>query len=208
MEEGLCDECSRNDQGVTATSPEPPGSIQDFKTDSQSPSYETESEASDSASQLHETDLLKETMAAIALDLLDILGHDMVLLARLMPQIHTNLQQCLCIENASYAGSDYGAGGDSTGEFGGLASSDSRKSSTSSSHRKRGRDDKEEDDERDDGDSERFKKPKGKPESNENKGPRYACPFHKRWPQKYTNLEGTKYRSCSGPGQVEVRRLK
>jgi hypothetical protein len=205
---GLCNECSAKEQNTAPLKPEASGSIQGTRTEIEGPAYETESEQSYSDSEYSEAALFADTMASIATDLLSVLGHDMTLLARLLPQIHTSLQARLYYENTSWAGSGYHTGGDSIGECGSLASSTTRKSSTSSSLGKRGRDEREEDDDDDDGEHEHPKKPRKKPEPSENTGARYACPFHKRWPHIYTNVKETKYRSCSGPGQTEVRRLK
>jgi len=149
-----------------------------------------------------------DIMTSIATDLLSVLGYDLVLLARLLPRIHASLQERECYENTSYGGSDYNTGLDRVGECGSLASSKTRKSSTSSSLGKHGRDEKDQDDDGDNGDDGLSKKPRGKPEPTESRGLRYACPFHKRSPQIYSTATGTKYRSCSGPGQTEVRRLK
>jgi hypothetical protein len=208
---GLCNECSAKEQITASLDPKEAGSIQDAGSGIESPAYETESDESYSRSDPSEANFFADIMTSIATDLLGVLGHDMTLLARLLPQIHASLQARLCDENTSYAGSDYNTGGDSMGECGSLASSKTRKSSTSSSLGKRGRNERKQDDDGDDdddGENERPKKPREKYEPNENRGLRYACPFHKRWPDIYTNLEGTKYRSCSGPGQTEVRRLK
>ncbi len=147
-------------------------------------------------------------MNSIATDLLSVLGHDLALLARLLPQIHASLQAQLCYENTSYAGSDYNTGMDNVGDCGSLASSKTRKSSTSSSLGKRGRDEREPDDDEDNGNDGLPKKLRGRPEPTETRGVRYACPFHKRDPNFYSTATGTRYRSCSGPGQTEVRRLK
>lgn len=208
---GLCADCNGKQQSTKSLDHNAPGSIQNTGTEIESPAYETDSDESYSGSEDCEAALFAETMTSIATDLLSVLGHDMALLARLLPQIHTFLQARLCYGNTSYGGSDYNTGGDSMGECGSLASSKTRKSSTSSSSGKRGRDYREQDDEhdeRDDGENDRSKKPRGDSEPNENINLRYACPFHKRWPHKYTIVNATKYRSCSGPGQIEVRRLK
>ena len=204
---GLCDVCSAKEQITASLELKSSNTILHVGSDSESCRSEIEADASDSGSEHSTAALLAETMASITKDLLSVLGHDMALLARLLPQIHTSLQAQLCYENNSYAGSDYNNGADSIGDYGNLASWTTRKSSTTSSLGKRSRDGREEDDERDDGENEHPKKP-SRPQSNDNNGVRYACPFHKRWPDIYTNAVGTKYRSCSGPGQVEVRRLK
>jgi hypothetical protein len=208
---GLCNECSAKEQSTTSLDPRGTGSIQDTVSAIESPAYETESDESDSRSDHYEANFFEDMMASIATDLLGVLGHDMTLLARLLPQIHASLQARLRCENTNYAGSDFNTGRDSMGESGSLESSKTRKSSASSSLGKHGREEREQDDDReddDDSENERPKKPRGRSEPKENRGPRYACPFHKRRPHIYTNLEGTRYRSCSGPGQTEVRRLK
>lgn len=207
---GLCNECSLNRKGITTIRPDNLDSIHHIGSDNEGTLDELESTESDSDSEFHETALFAETMTSMAAYLLSVSNHNMTLLARLLPQIHDSLQEQFFYVKTSNAGSGYNTEADSMVDCGALASStaSTRKSSTSSSLGKRVRHDREQDDEDEDEEDERPKKPKGKPELNENKGPRYACPFHKKAPDIFTNAKNTKYRSCSGPGQSEVRRLK
>jgi hypothetical protein len=206
---GLCNECSAKGRRPRSPSPKETSSNQDAGSDIDSPTFETESDDCSPRSELDEAAFFAGTMTSIGTDLLGVLGHDMILLARLLPRIHDSLKAQLCYENVGYTGNDYNNGGDSTGEGGSLASSKTRKSSTSSSLGKHGRDESEQNDDRDDdAENERPKKQRGEPEPRENRVLRYACPFHKWRPHIYTSVNGTRYRSCSGPGQTEVRRLK
>jgi hypothetical protein len=207
---GLCYECSPTKQGTISVSPKDPDSNEDTESDNESVPSKTEFDGSYSELESSQAALFADAMTSIATDLLSVLDHDMALLARLLPHIHACLQESFCYENTSYAGSDYNTEGDSIVDCGDLASSTTgtRKSSTSSSLGKRGRDDRGQDDEGDDEEDERPKRSKGKAVPKESKGLRYACPFHKKSPLIFTNVTGTKYRSCSGPGQTEVRRLK
>lgn len=141
-------------------------------------------------------------------DMVSIFGHDLGLLARMIPEVHARMLLSRIEESTGYAGSEY-----STSP--GISQGSQRRSSVSTnsnptpslSHLKRRRD-PDHPDENDQNDG--FKKPRPKIIQNQNRGPCFACPFHKRYPQKYSVSKetGLKYRTCIGPGNPELRRLK
>jgi hypothetical protein len=93
---GLCNACSAKEQITASLELKASNSILDAGSDSERCRSEIEADASDAGSEHSTAALLAETMASITRDLLSVLGHDMALLARLLPQIHTSLQAQLC----------------------------------------------------------------------------------------------------------------
>jgi hypothetical protein len=206
----LCDTCSQNQPSASTSSKIPntysPQNLGSINRDAE---YDAESDENYSDSESNEAESLNDTFMAIESQIISVLGHDMGLAARLIPQIHAQLQFGSSSENTSCVGSEESSTAREP-ESDSLISSSITSRKSTSSHQKRNRDDGDQDDTEDGRGNDGFKKLRPRAEQNENTGLRFACPFHKRWPQKYcvSMTTGSKYRSCLGPGFLEARRLK
>ena len=142
--------------------------------------------------------------------LLVALGHDLELAARLIPRIHDLIQYSFVSESATVrVVPAQGVG--STGQTSAAAISDNSRTAsrtargTNLKHRKNEHDSEEEEEET--RRNKRSKRPrKWDPNSSRPRG--FACPFHRKDPEKYGLTNGLKYRTCIGPGPIELRRIK
>jgi hypothetical protein len=147
-------------------------------------------------------------MGILESNMVSIFGRDLGLAARMIPEVHAHMLLSRIEESTSYAGSEYSTSpGISQGSQGWSSVSTNSNPTPGLSSLKRRRDpDHPDDNDQNDG----FKKPRPKIIQNRNRGPYFACPFYKRNPQKYraSTETGLKYRTCIGPGNPELRRLK
>ena len=141
-------------------------------------------------------------------DMVSIFGHDLGLIARMIPEVHARMLLSRIEESTRYAGSESSTSPGISQSSQGRSSISTNSNPTPSLPRPKRRRDPDHPDENDQNDG--FKKPRPKIIQNQNRGPCFACPFHKRYPQKYSVSKetGLKYRTCIGPGNPELRRLK
>jgi hypothetical protein len=139
--------------------------------------------------------------------LFSVLGHDLELAARLIPQIY---KQVHCpsettnhtkapVDNPSGGGENYSA----VSSMPEARSNDAFGNNSRKRKRERHRDESE-----DRGRQEQSEKRRKKPGEGPVDRPRFACHFHKKDPEKYCPLNDRKYRCCIGPGPFELRRIK
>jgi hypothetical protein len=147
-------------------------------------------------------------MGVLESDMVSIFGHDLGLIARMIPEVHARMLLSRIEESTSYAGSESSTSPGISQSSQGRSSVSTNSNPTPSLPRPKRRRDPDHPDENDQNDG--FKKPRPKIIQNRNRGPCFACPFYKRYPQKYrvSKETGLKYRTCIGPGNPELRRLK
>jgi len=141
--------------------------------------------------------------------LFEVLGYDRELAAHLVPRIHA-LMQCSSPEEDAIkvvASGPPGEGAQQTpsSSSGSVPTPSSSGSRMDLQRRKHKRDSEEEEERKRNGGSKRPRKRFG------HSSPRpsgFACPFHKKEPWKYVATNDIKYRTCAGPGPLEVRRVK
>jgi len=183
-----------------------PEALQDSQSNADSFEYEGESKDRDTGL---DDGSLKYRMGVLESDITSVLSHDLGLAAHLIPRFHARLQPDFLTESTSYAGSESSSAPEASKNFQGLSSIATNSITNSNfQQRKRGRDP---DDPGENGQNDGFKKPRPKFDQNQNRRLGFACPFHKRLPQKYcvsADPESRKYRTCLGPGYSELRRLK
>jgi hypothetical protein len=176
---------------------------------------ETELETDDTESAEDMTDD-EDTMETsdYAIDILDsrlfsILGHDLELASRLIPQIHAQLQLGFGTETGVYTASpSHGSRGvpETQGDFSASTSTPGNGSSHNGSPRnKRGR---ERDESKDRGDKSGSKRRRRFRDRSAVPRPRYACHFHKKDPARYCPLNDPKFNICLGRGNPQLRRMK
>ncbi len=149
-----------------------------------------------------------------AIDILDsrlfsILGHDLELASRLIPQIHAQLHLGFGIETGIYTASpSHGSRvvSETHGDFNASTSTSGNGSSHSGSPRnKRGR---ERDKSKDRADRSGSKRRRRFRDRSAVPRPRYACHFHKKDPARYCPLSDPKFNTCLGRGNPLLRRMK
>ena len=147
-------------------------------------------------------------MGVLESDMISIFGHDLELIARMIPEVHARMLLSRNEESTSYAGSESSSSPGISQSSQGRSSASTNSNPTPSLPRPKRRRDPDHPDENDQNDG--FKKPRPRIIQNRNRGPCFACPFYKRYPQKYcvSRETGLKYRPCMGPGNPELRRLK
>ena len=147
-------------------------------------------------------------MGVLESDMVSIFGHDLGLIARMIPEVHARMLLSRIEEITSYAGSESSTSPGISQSSQGQSSVSTTSNSMPSLPTPKRRRDPDHPDENDQNDG--FKKPRRKTIQNQNRGPCFACPFYKRYPQKYrvSKETGFKYRTCIGPGNPELRRLK
>jgi hypothetical protein len=158
-----------------------------------------------------DTDLENESnfdMGVLESHMVSIFGHDLGLVARMIPEVHTRMLLSRIEEGTSCAGSESSTSPGISQSSQGQSSVSKNSNPTPSLHRLKRRRDSDHPDDNDQNDG--FKKPRPKIFQNRKLGPCFACPFYKRNPQKYrvSKETGLKYRTCIGPGSHELRRLK
>jgi hypothetical protein len=176
---------------------------------------ETEFETDDTESTEDMTDD-EDTMEAsdYAIGILDsrlfsILGHDLELASRLIPQIHAQLQLGFGTETGVYTASpSHRSRGvpETHGDFSASTLTPSNGSSHNGSPRnKRGR---ERDESKDRGDESGSKRPRRLRDRSPEPRRRFACHFHKKDPARYCPLNDPKFNICLGRGNPLLRRMK
>jgi hypothetical protein len=181
-----------------------PEILQDFRHRGRSIECEEQYDESD-------TDLENESnfnMGVLEADIVSIFGPELGLAARMIPEVHARMLLSRGEESTSYAGSEYSTSPGISQSSQGRSSVSTNGNLTPSMSRLKRRRDPDHPDDNDQNDG--FKKPRPKIIQNGNRGPCFACPFYKRYPQKYSvsTETGLKYRTCMGPGNPELRRLK
>jgi len=146
--------------------------------------------------------------------LLVVLGYDLELAARLIPRIHDLIQRNFASGGVDVRVVPSQATG-TTGTTGQTSGASVIRSSISASSTAKGTElkrlkhkhDSEEDDEEANGNkrSKRHRK-RWDPALPRPRG--FACPFHRKDPEKYAPTTDIKYRTCIGPGPTELRRIK
>jgi hypothetical protein len=141
--------------------------------------------------------------------LFSILGHDLELASRLIPQIHTQLQLGFGTETGVYTASpSRGSSGvpETHEDFSASIFTPGYGSSHHSSPRnKRGR---ERDESKDRGDKSGSKRRRRFRDRSAVPRRRFACHFHKRDPARYCPLNDPKFNVCIGRGNPLLRRMK
>ncbi len=141
--------------------------------------------------------------------LFEVLGHDLELAARLVPQIHASMQNSspedLAIKVVASGSPGEGAQQTPSSSSGSVPTPSSSGSRVDLHRRKHKRDSEEEEEKKRSGGS---KRPRNRFGHNSPRPLGFACPFHKKEPWKYVATTDIKYRTCSGPGPLEVRRIK
>ena len=176
---------------------------------------ETELESDNTESEEDITDSEDEAdYSVFVLNLLDsrlfsVLGHDLELAARLIPQIHAQLQVGLASDGLTHtAAPTHGSTGatEENATVGESSSNPANGSSPDDSRRhKRGRERDESEDRRDNGGS---KRQRIRSDQHSAQPPSFACHFHKKDPERYCRDNDLKFRVCMGPSITALRRLK
>jgi hypothetical protein len=176
---------------------------------------ETELESDRTESREDITDSEDEAdYSAFVLNLLDsrlfsVLGHDLELAARLIPQIHAQLQVGLASEGPTHTSAPAHESTGAAEESGVVGDSSSNPASGSfpdhSRQRKRGRERDESEDRRDNDGSKRRRIRSGRHSA---QPPSFACHFHKKDPERYCRDNDLKFRVCMSPSITALRRLK
>jgi hypothetical protein len=138
-----------------------------------------------------------------------VLGHDLELAACLIPRIHSLIQWSFTFEDIAVrvvpSQGPGETGQTSPSVSGSTSTASSTVKSTDYQRRKHKRDSEEEEEARRNGGSKRPRKRFG---PNSPRLPGFACPFYRKDPEKYVPATDIKYRTCMGPGPVELRRIK
>jgi hypothetical protein len=141
--------------------------------------------------------------------LLSILGYDVELASRLIPQIHAQLQLGFGTETRVYTATPSHGSGEVPKTQGDISVStstpDNGSSHNGSPQNKRGR---ERDESKDRGDRSGSKRPRRSRDRSAVPRPRFGCHFHKRNPARYRPLTDSKFNICLGRGNPELRRMK
>jgi len=174
----------------------------------------TDHETNDDELEFHIYSDTLNILKALESRVLAVLGHDLELAARLIPQIYSQLRVDLIQEATEYTSAPAHNGSSTSrgtpGDLSSILSPQSQSNAQNGSQKgKHPRGVGEDDD--DDDDEERERSPKTpRIDSNTNSAPHptFACPFYKKDSQKYGPLSQKRYQKCIGPGPTELRRIK